>query len=74
MKRYVKELASDLKKYHKEKCKEYPEILPGGFLDSLRRRVEIPYKNGLITDREAVKEILHIWDKLDDHIWIWYGK
>ena len=74
MKRYVQEMINDFYRDYKEKCKENPTLLPAGFVDMMHRKVELPYKNGLIIEREAVKSLMEIWDSLDDWIWKHMGE
>ena len=68
IKRYVKELANDFRKDYQKKCKEHPELLPAGFLREVNKE-ERMCERGMITNREAVKSIMEIWEKLDDWIW-----
>ena len=67
MKRYVKEMISDFKKDYAKKCKENPDLLPAGFLYEIRK-LESMCEHGIVTDREAVKNITAVWDGLDDWI------
>ena len=69
-KRYVRELASDFRKWYQKKCKEYPDIieLPAGFLREANE-TERMCEHGLITNREAAKKILMVWEKCEDWIW-----
>ena len=71
MKRYVRELASDFCKDYNKKCREYPNLLPAGFLREANKVFSYA-ERGMITNREAAKEILDIWYKLDD--WIYENK
>ena len=74
MKRYVQEMINDFYRDYKEKCKENPTLLPSGFRDAVYRKVELPYKYGGATERDAVKKLLEIWDSLDDWIWKHMGE
>lgn len=67
MKRYVKELASDFRKWYNKKCKENPTILPAGFLRQVNK-IEFNTKYGLITDRSAAESILTQWRLCEDYI------
>ena len=68
-KRYVRELASDFRKWYKEKCKEHPEILPAGFLREANAIVKL-CERGNYTSREACSELLENWRKCEDWIWV----
>lgn len=67
MKRYVEELASDFRKDYNKKCKEYPNLLPAGFLREVNKICSCT-ERGIVSNREAVKNIVDIWYKLDDWI------
>lgn len=67
MKRYVKELASDFRKWYEKQCKENPEILPAGFLRQVNK-IEFNCGIGLITNREASESILTQWRMCEDYI------
>ena len=67
MKRYVKELASDFRKWYDLKRKENPKILPAGFLRQVNK-IERGCIGGIITNREAAEEILKSWRLCEDYI------
>ena len=68
MKRYVKEIASDFRKDYEQKCKENPKILPAGFLRAVNE-VENKWGYGFLTNKDAVRTILDIWDACDEWVW-----
>ena len=68
-KRYVRELASDFRKWYKEKCKEHPEILPDRFLREANAIVK-SCELGMSTNRNACYELLENWRKCEDWIWV----
>lgn len=72
VKRYVRELASDFRKWYQKKCKEYPDILPAGFLREANA-IEKLCELGNITNREACAELLENWRKCEDWIWVKSG-
>lgn len=72
MKRYVTEMVNDFYRDYTRKCSDNPTLLPAGFVDMMHRKVELPYKNGLIAERDAVRILMAIWDELDE--WIWKNK
>lgn len=66
-KRYVRELASDFRKWYQAKCKEYPDILPAEFLREANK-AERMCERGLITSRETCEALLENWRKCEDWI------
>lgn len=66
-KRYVRELASDFRKWYEAKCKEHPYILPAGFLRQVNK-AEMMCAGGLVTSRETCEKILDLWRKCEEWV------
>ena len=70
MKRYVKEMAADVQREIQKEIDAH--IVPRDDLEELKKWmgfIRTEYKNGLMTDRDAVSALLVTWDKLKEWQW-----